>query len=144
MPDLIVEVSDHIAKITFGDGQKGRRLPGGGNNVKVVFRKGAGIKGNLAAGHLTKLKVSHKLIASCTQPLPASGGSERENEQSMRENAPAATLTLDRAVSLRDYVYLAQRHPIVHKASAFANHTMNGAETVDLERFCAWQISPGD
>ncbi|MEK7738003.1 MAG: hypothetical protein AAB319_09650, partial [Pseudomonadota bacterium] len=41
---------DGHADIQFGDGRNGRRLPTGGNNVRVSFRQGSGAAGNLDAG----------------------------------------------------------------------------------------------
>jgi hypothetical protein len=54
------------------------------------------------------------------QPLPTAGGSDRESIESLRENAPAALLTLDRAVSLADYTSLAQRAASIWQAQAVA------------------------
>ena len=110
---------DGNAQIQFGDGRHGRRLPSGGNNVRVSFRQGAGATGNLAPGSLVKLAKPHALIDALLQPIASSGGADRESNADLRENAPATLLALDRAVSLEDYAQLARRHASVWQARAF-------------------------
>ncbi len=107
----------------FGDGEHGRRLPTGQSNVRVRYRVGAGLAGNLPPGSLTKLVRPHPLVAVVAQPLPASGGNEREDATTLREDAPGALFTLGRAVSLEDYRRLAARHASVWQARAFVRPT---------------------
>lgn len=110
---------DNNADIQFGDGRHGRRLPSGGNNIRVGLRQGAGAAGNLAAGSLAKLAKPHPLIDAVAQPIAASGGADREGNADLRDNAPATLLALDRAVSLEDYAQLARGHASVWQARAF-------------------------
>ena len=110
---------DGNAEIQFGDGRHGRRLPSGGNNIRVVFREGAGIAGNLPPGNLVKLLKPHSLLDSVAQPIESSGGADRESNADLRENAPATLLTLDRASSLEDFSQLARGHASVWQARAF-------------------------
>lgn len=107
-------------KITFGDGNRGRRLPTGANNVRITYRQGTGLAGNLAPGNLTRPAKPHRLVAAVRQPLPATGGNDMEELASLREKAPATLLTLDRAVSLEDFSYLAMSHSSVWQAQAFS------------------------
>lgn len=120
-------------RIEFGDGRRGRRLPTGANNVRVRFRVGTGLAGNLAAGSIDKPIRPHARVASIRQPLPATGGNDQEPVSSMRENAPASLLTLDRAVSLSDFGLLAARQASVWQARAFALPTgANRHESVEV------------
>ncbi|PIV88650.1 MAG: hypothetical protein COW48_04810, partial [Hydrogenophilales bacterium CG17_big_fil_post_rev_8_21_14_2_50_63_12] len=80
---------DGNADIQFGDGRHGRRLPSGGNNLRVSFRQGSGAVGNLAPGSLAKLIKPHPLLESLAQPIASSGGGDRESNADLRENAPA-------------------------------------------------------
>ncbi|PWB55639.1 MAG: hypothetical protein C3F18_05530 [Nitrosomonadales bacterium] len=105
-------------QIAFGDGQHGRRLPTGSSNVRVSYRTGAGLGGNLAAGSLEKPVKPHVLIDKVRQPVVASGGNGREPAASLRSNAPAALFTLERAVSVEDYGRLAERNSSVWQARA--------------------------
>ena len=111
---------DGHLKITFGDGRRGRRLPTGSNNVRITFRKGTGLGGNLDAGRFTKAARPHYLVDKVRQPLPATGGNDMEGLASLRENAPATLLTLERAVSLEDFDYLVASQSSVWQAKAFA------------------------
>jgi hypothetical protein len=126
-PHYIVHITeDETLKVIFGDGTKGRRLPTGTNNVKVTYRKGTGIKGNLDAGSLVKAVKPHHLIDAVKQPLKSTGGNDMEGIDSIRENAPATVLTLERAVSLNDFTYLATSHSSVWQAQAFRRPTEIG------------------
>ncbi|MFC6671252.1 hypothetical protein [Marinobacterium aestuariivivens] len=51
--------------------------------------------------------------------MPASGGNDREDTATLRDNAPASTLTLGRAVSLVDFQHLATSQSGVWQARAF-------------------------
>jgi hypothetical protein len=105
--------------IGFGDGRHGRRLPTGTSNIRVTFRTGAGLAGNVAAGSLVKPVKPHVAIDKVRQPLVATGGNDREPITSLRSNAPAALFTLERAVSVEDYARLAERNSSVWQARAF-------------------------
>ena len=107
-------------KVIFGDGSHGRRLPGGTNNVRITYRTGTGSRGNLAAGSLEKIVKPHPLIKAVHHYTDATGGNDMEDASSMRDNAPATVLTLERAVSLNDFANLAVSHSSVRQARAFA------------------------
>lgn len=109
--------------IAFGDGVQGRRLPTGANNVRLLFRSGTGLAGNLPAGSGFKPSRPHRLVETVRQPLPATGGNDREGVESLRENAPATLLTLERAVSLDDFAWLAMSQSSVWQARAFSRPT---------------------
>jgi len=110
---------DGALELAFGDGQAGRRLPTGRNNVRVRTRVGVGLAGNLAAGTLTKLARPHALVAAVQQPLPTIGGNDRETVDSLRRTAPTMLLTLDRCVSPSDFAALAAAHASIWQARAF-------------------------
>ncbi len=106
--------------VRFGDGVHGQRLPTGTNNVVIQARFGSGVAGNLPAGSLNKLKKPHPLVDGVLQPVNASGGGDLEETESLRELAPASVLTLERAVSVADYGYIAQRHASIWQAYSYA------------------------
>jgi hypothetical protein len=110
---------DNKATIGFGDGRNGRRLPSGGNNVRVGFRQGSGGAGNLAPGALTKLVKPHALLDEVLQPIESSGGADRESNDDLRTNAASTLLALGRAVSLEDFSKLARGHSSIWQARAF-------------------------
>jgi hypothetical protein len=106
-------------EVCFGDGRHGRRVPTGIDNIRVRYRTGYGLEGNLVAGELVKIVRPDDLIEDFVSPLPSSGGAEKESADSMREKAPATLLALERAVSLDDYTHLAAHHSMVWQAQAF-------------------------
>lgn len=110
---------DGTLRFEFGDGYRGRRLPSGNNNVRIVHRKGNGLSGNLPAYSLVKVVKPHTLVDEVVQPIDTTGGNDMEAVETMRANAPASLLTLERAVSLADFTHLAAGNSSVWQASAF-------------------------
>lgn len=115
-------------KILFGDGQYGRRLPSGRNNVKVAYRVGSGLSGNAPAGGLEKPVKPHALIKAVQQPIKAAGAGDMEDMTSLKDNAPATLLALERAVSLSDFSHLAASQSSVWQAKAFGQ-ILHGGRT---------------
>lgn len=111
---------DGGVELAFGDGRNGRRLPTGVNNVRLAWRQGVGLAGNLPAGKLVKAARPNPMIEAVGQPLPATGGNDMEGVESMRATAPASVSTLGRAVSLADYGRLAASQSSVWQAAAFS------------------------
>ncbi len=110
---------DGYVKIMFGDGQHGRRLPSGKNNIRVQYRVGSGRSGNILAGGLQKAVNPHPLIDKIIQPQRAAGGGEMEDTASLREKAPATLLALERAVCLADFAHLASAQTSIWQAKAY-------------------------
>ena len=100
-----VTETDDAGQVTvlFGDGRTGARLPSGENNVRATYRKGIGAEGNVKAGQLSLLAARPLGVKQVASPLPATGGADPETRETARQGAPITVLTLDRAVSLRDY-----------------------------------------
>jgi hypothetical protein len=118
-PHYQVRLTEDGQLITrFGDGQHGRRVPTGTNNVRIRYRVGSGLAGLLPPGSLTQPVRPHRLLDGIRQPLPATGGNAVESTESMRRLAPASVLALDRAVSLNDFAALAAAHSSVWQARA--------------------------
>lgn len=106
--------------IQFGDGDYGRRLPSGKNNIRVRYRVGSGLSGNVPAGALEKPVNPHPLIKAVRQPLKAAGGGDMEDTASLRGNAPSTLLAFERAVSLSDFSHLAAAQSSVWQAQAYS------------------------
>ena len=119
-PHYVVRMTeDGYLRIQFGDGINGRKLPSGRNNVRLRYRLGTGLAGNVPAGGLEKPVNPHPLVDAVRQPCDAAGGADMETAASMRDNAPATLLTLERAVSLDDFAKLASGNSSVWQAKAF-------------------------
>ncbi len=105
-------------KVTFGNGQKGSRLPTGAENVKAVYRTGIGSTGNVKAGQISLLATKPLGVKGVINPIRASGGADRENRDQARINAPLVTTALDRLVSVKDYADYARTFAGIGKADA--------------------------
>ncbi|HEX6046842.1 MAG TPA: putative baseplate assembly protein [Pyrinomonadaceae bacterium] len=104
--------------VIFGDGEHGSRLPTGVENIKAVYRQGIGKGGNVKADQI-KLPLTKPLgVKAVTNPIPASGGVDKESRDQARRNVPIAVLALDRLVSVQDYADFARTFAGIGKASA--------------------------
>jgi hypothetical protein len=109
---------DGRTTVQFGDGQSGARPPTGRENVRAQYRKGIGLSGLLATGQLSQLMTRPLGVKGATNPIPATGGDDRDELPAARQNAPLTVLTLGRTVSLRDYEDFARGFAGVAKALA--------------------------
>jgi hypothetical protein len=117
--EFVVEPEDDgTCRIRFGDGVLGR-APTPGTTMLVRYRVGGGTGGNVAAGVLTRLVgVDGIGDVTVTNPLPATGGRDRQPLAEVRELAPHAFRTQLRAVTTEDYAAVAMEHPGVQRAVA--------------------------
>lgn len=99
--------------IRFGDGTNGL-IPSKDSIVYVTYRVGGGIAGNIPAGVSL---IGPDLLTAVTDS-PASGGTERESNASIRRNASSMFRSKDRAVSTQDFSDLALTDTGVFKAAA--------------------------
>lgn len=109
---------DGTTSITFGDGQRGARLPSGRENITATYRSGIGAAGNTPAERISLKKTGPASIQAVTNPLPATGGAAGESLASARSTVPATTRTLDRIVSRRDFEDFTQAFAGIGKAAA--------------------------
>jgi len=104
--------------VIFGTGEHGARLPTSPDNVSAVYRNGIGKAGNVKADQISLLSTRPLGVKGVTNPMPASGGADRESRDQARRNAPLAVMALDRLVSTRDYADFARTFAGIAKASA--------------------------
>lgn len=109
---------DDKTTVIFGDGRSGARLPTGRENVTSVYRTGIGAPGNVVAGQISLLATRPLGVKSVINPLPATGGANREDRDTARRNAPMAVMALDRLVSTQDYEDFARTYAGIGKAAA--------------------------
>lgn len=109
--------ADGIMQVIFGNGVNGK-IPNAGAEVKVSYRYGQGVVGNISSGRVT-LYDSGSAVANTTilSSSAMSGGTDSESVESMKANIPLLFRTQDRAVSLQDFKDLALRVPQVAKAT---------------------------
>jgi hypothetical protein len=114
---FVVEVeSDGTARLRFGDDVNGLR-PEPGTAFTADCRLGNGTAGNIGADTLTFF-IGDALVQSCTNPLPASGGTDPETDEQIRRRAPQAFMTQERAITMADYERVALSNRQVEDAVA--------------------------
>ena len=94
-------------EISFGDGRKGWVPPTGRDSVKVEYRLGGGVAGNVGASTLTVLKQSIAFVQGVTNPFPAQGGADPETIDEAKRRGTYAIKNRDRAITAEDYEQLA-------------------------------------
>ncbi|HEX2049885.1 MAG TPA: putative baseplate assembly protein [Actinomycetota bacterium] len=115
--EFVVETEDDgRAHLRFGDGELGR-APATGVGFDATYRVGSGAAGNVGADALTRV-VTDLTELSVRNPLPATGGADPESLEEVRQYAPQAFRTQERAVTEDDYARVAERHPEVQRAAA--------------------------
>jgi hypothetical protein len=96
--------------VAFGDGRRGMAPPTGRNGVVMrTYKIGGGASGNVNAGTITSMVRALSYIDTVTNPLPATGGSDRESVEDAKRRAPYTIKSRDRAVTAEDFEMLALR-----------------------------------
>jgi predicted phage baseplate assembly protein len=128
--------------LIFGNGREGARLPTGIENVRAVYRNGIGKGGNVKAEQISLLSTRPLGAKEVINPLPASGGADKETRDQARKNAPLAVMALDRLVSVQDYEDFARVFAGIGKARAaelsdgrrqIVHLTIAGADDIPIE-----------
>lgn len=114
--------TDGTAYLRFGDDQFGKR-PTKDTKFIATYRIGNGTKGNVGPGMLVHIVSGdpgvNEVIEAVVNHLPAKGGSDPESTEQVRQYAPSAFYTQERAVTPEDYANVAKRcDPSVQQAAA--------------------------
>lgn len=123
--------ADNYVTITFGDGVSGA-IPTVNSAIKARYVIGGGEIGNLPGGRTfqigyvppaSELTVNDLATVSVSNSSvnPAVGGVDPETNDNIRQNAPTALRTMQRAVTLSDFAGLALSVEGVGKAVAYAS-----------------------
>ena len=116
--DFVVETENGgAAWLRFGDDVHGQR-PAPGTAFTATYRIGEAVRGNVAADAIRHLMSDDAGAAGVRNPLPARGGVAPESLEHVRQTAPFAFRTQQRAVTPDDYQAAAERHPEVQRAAA--------------------------
>jgi predicted phage baseplate assembly protein len=106
--------------VRFGDGTMGKK-PDSDKTFAAHYRVGNGTDGNIGVGALCHIVPQVGGITGITRvynPLPARGGVDMETNEEVRQFAPEAFRTQERAVTAEDYAEVAMRYPGIQKAVA--------------------------
>lgn len=104
-------------EIVFGNGINGR-IPNAGQDIIVNYRKGVGVRGNVAVNAITQIQNSPSQYIFVSSSTAGTGGANVESLESLRANIPNSFATQDRAVSLNDYKNLVLNIAGVAKGTA--------------------------
>lgn len=115
--------------LAFGDGRRGKVPPEGKNCVTArEYKIGGGARGNVNAGTLTSLNRAIAYIDTVNNPIPATGGADRETIDEAKERAPFTIKSRDRAVTAEDFEMLALRaSTTLARAKCVPDRTSRGA-----------------
>ena len=115
--EFVVEVErDGTASLRFGDNTHGLR-PGPGTSFSAVYRVGNGEAGNVGADSIVHIVTSESGVEEVRNPLAATGGAEQESMEDVRQRAPFAFRTQERAVTPEDYASVTERNPDIQRAA---------------------------
>lgn len=116
--DFVMESDDDgIVRLRFGDGVSGKR-PEAGARFEAACRVGNGAAGNVGTGAIAHIVTDQEGVSRVRNPMPAQGGTDPQDVEEVRSEAPQAFRKLQRAVTENDYAVLAGSHPWVQKAVA--------------------------
>ncbi len=114
--EFVAETGDNgTARLRFGDGEYGM-APRPGSTLVATYRTGNGRAGNIGADTLWHVVTAKSGITAIRNPLPATGGTDPEPAERVRQDAPVAYRVPQRAVTADDYAAMARRHPEVQRA----------------------------
>ena len=114
--EFVVEIeSDGVTHLRFGDDILGMH-PIPGTTFLATYRIGNGTSGNIGREAITHLVSDNpdltggtQKILAVTNPLAAFGGTEPESLELVRQKAPSAFRTQERAVTREDYEEVSKR-----------------------------------
>lgn len=116
--EFVVESEhDGSALLRFGDDYHGKR-PDVSTTFSASYRVGNGVAGNIGLESIAHIVSNDARLLHASNPLPAQGGSDPENAEDIRRDAPEAFRTQERAVTPADYAEVTERHPSVQRAAA--------------------------
>jgi predicted phage baseplate assembly protein len=106
--DRCYEIDRAAGILHFGDGEHGRKVPAGVDNIRAFkYRTGGGAAGNVPANKIAALATAVAGIESVFNPTPAGGGSDKATTEEMLTIGPRHISHRDRAVSAEDFEELA-------------------------------------
>lgn len=112
-----------FGRIRVGDGIHGMRPPKGGlEQLKVTYQVTSGQIGNVGARQINQMQDSIAFVGEVYNPEPASGGCQAEKLESALQRGPEMLKHRDRAVSSKDYEWLAREaYPNIAKVTCIPN-----------------------
>ncbi len=120
---FVVEIeTDGTAMLRFGDDNRGKR-PNSGTQFTPEYRVGNGVVGNIGVDSLLHILSSETAITAVRNLTPGQGGSDPESIEDVRQRAPYAFRTQERAVTQQDYEEVTERHAGIQQVAATPHWT---------------------
>ena len=107
-------------RLTFGNGIHGKIPPAGKEKIQITYYSSRGSQGNVAAGTITGLPDEYREKVKVCNPKSASGGTDAETLEQALHRAQKNLKKITRAVTSKDYEYLALHTPHCRVARAKA------------------------
>jgi len=153
--EFVAEVEeDGVTYLRFGDDRFGSR-PAAGARLTATYRVGNGTAGNVGADSLVHFASNdpafvtdplNSPLLSVRNPLAAQGGAEPETLERVRQDAPEAFRTQERAVTTDDYAEAARTRCGVEVQRAAASMRWTGSwhtVFVTVDRFGGREVDAG-
>jgi hypothetical protein len=119
--DEVYVLDSETGIVAFGDGINGKALPIGFRNVRAArYRVGGGAAGAVGSDEIATMLSSVAFASAVTNPLKASGGTDRESQQDAIRRGPQEFRARGRAVTVADYALMASRAPGAQVVRAYA------------------------
>lgn len=115
-----VEIENNSVYILFGDDQHGMIPDPGYKITRCTYYITSGSAGNVSSGAISNIPNSIQtsaIDAICSNPHPASGGSDYEDFDMLKEHIPLHVRTLGVAITKQDFIDLAKNVPGVNKVA---------------------------
>lgn len=106
------------ARVQFGDGVQGARLPTGEGNIRATYRKGLGLAGNVDIGRIDQLPAPPLGVKSVINPVGGDGGADPDSVWQSKLRIPLSPIRAGKLISRRDYESFALLFAGVEKARA--------------------------
>lgn len=133
--------ADGRISVQFGDGASGA-IPPIGTEIRCVYVRGGGAKGNIPAGTLDLIDTDLPVLAAVTNVSAGSGGAEAESNDVIRANAAAALRAHRRIVRLSDAEDLAKVVSGVAHAKAVGS-AMSNVGVYIVPNYADGDLTPG-
>jgi len=114
--DYVVDIkADDTVIIKFGDGTRGKIPAAGVDNLRVTYRTGADIDGNVGSQTITVNKSGISFVNRLWNPRQAQGWTEKEGSTEedlarVKIEGPASIRVLDRGITPPDIEYLTENY----------------------------------
>lgn len=132
-------VNQNEGVVQFGDGNSGKVPPvSREDNIKILYQCGGGQAGNVDVGEVERLTTTIRFIQQVSNPLPMSGGLDKETKSHAIRRCSSQIRLHNRAVTIQDYEALAlEASRRIEKVKCFRGidgqgKTMRGAITLAL------------